>query len=298
MKVTALAYIGCEVSDAEAWEKLLVPIFGLQRREDSPEGVSHYRMDACHHRLSLHESDQDKLAYIGWEVASQQALDALVKKLKDARVSVEHADARLCEQRAVMDMYICEAPDNIRTELFFGLTQEYQTFKPGRGISGFNTNELGLGHIVLACSDREATVKWYQEKLGFALSDHIFWDGIEATFLHCNPRHHSLALSNTVEGLNGGDLGHFMFELNSLDDVGQAYDLVNQQNYPLALTLGRHTNDLMTSFYVYSPSGWWIEYGYGGREINDADWSPKFYNSPKIWGHDMLPPPEGSVKKI
>ena len=31
------------------------------------------------------------------------------------------------------------------------------------------------------------------------------------------------------------------------------------------MTLGTHTNDRMTSFYVRTPSGFEIEYGFGGR---------------------------------
>lgn len=272
-------------------------MFGLERRDDSPDGVHQYRMDEYHHRLVLHESKKDKLEYIGWELETREDLEALVASLKKMKVEVKKASASLHEERAVMELYWCKGPDNVRTELYFGMSNDFRAFTPGRGISGFNTGELGLGHIVLTSSNREKSIKWYREKLGFLLSDHIFWDGIEATFMHCNPRHHSLALTNPIPGTKGGDILHFMFELNSLDDVGQAYDMINAENYPLAMTLGRHTNDRTTSFYVYSPSGWWVEYGYGGHEIDDRIWEPKFYNSPKIWGHEMLPPPDMSPDK-
>ena len=296
-KVKALGYIGCSVSDAKAWENLLVPNFGLERRKDSAKGIHHYRMDECHHRLVLKEAKKDKLDFIGWEVETREELQALVAQLKKKKVDVKKASAALCEERKVMEMYYCSGPDKVRNELCFGMVQDYVSFAPGRGISGFNTGEFGLGHIVLTCSDREKAMKWYREKLGFLLSDHIFWDGIEASFLHCNPRHHSLALTNPIPGTKGGDILHFMFELNDMDDVGQAYDLINQQDYPLAMTLGRHTNDLTTSFYVYSPSGWWVEYGHGGHLIDDEIWEPKFYSSPKIWGHEMLPPPQDTNDK-
>ncbi len=296
-KVKALGYIGCTVTDAQAWEKLLVPMFGLEHRKDSPAGVHHYRMDEYHHRLVLKEGKKDKLDYIGWELETREDLQALVTSLKKQKVEVKKANAALCEERKVMELHYCKGPDNVRTELYFGMSHDYVTFSPGRGISGFNTGEYGLGHIVLTSGNREKAIKWYREKLGFLLSDHIFWDGIEATFLHCNPRHHSLALTNPIPGTSGGDVLHFMFELNDMDDVGQAYDMINAANYPLAMTLGRHTNDRTTSFYVYSPSGWWVEYGYGGHLIDDEIWEPKFYNSPKIWGHEMLPPPGAANDK-
>lgn len=297
-KVSALGYIGCSVSDPEAWDRLLGPIFGMEQRTDSPRNRTWYRMDSSHHRLTLHRADTDRLEYIGWEVASQEDLHRLAGTLQTLGEKVTRADQTLCAERHVMDMYRCTGPDGVPLELFYGLREEYKTFRPGRGMTGFNTGNLGMGHVVLASADRDAAVKWYQERLGFRLTDNIYWDGIEATFLHCNPRHHSVALTNAIEGLKGGDLGHFMLETMSLDDVGQAYDLVHETGYPLALTLGRHTNDFMTSFYVYSPSGWWIEYGFGARTVDDATWQPRFYNSPKIWGHEMLPPPAGKVKKL
>ena len=235
--------------------------------------------------------NNNKLKYIGWEVEFQGDLDNLAAELSDKGMEVKAGSASLREQRSVLDLFVINGPDDIRLEIFFGPVQDFRPFTPRRGMEGYNTGDLGMGHIVLATADRLASVRWYEDNLGFRLSDHIFWDDIQATFLHCNPRHHSLAFMNPVGGMKPGDLGHFMFESLSLNDVGRAYDIVNENKVPLALTLGRHTNDNMMSFYIYSPSGWWVEYGYGARLIDDADWEPKLYNSPKIWGHEMMPPP-------
>lgn len=290
-KIKGLGYIGCEVTDFDAWDSLLDTVYGLERRVDSGKSVRQYRMDDNHHRLALHKSNNNRLKYIGWEVEFQGDLDNLAAELSDKGIEVEAGSAELREQRAVMDLFVVNGPDNIPLEIFFGPVQDFRPFTPKRGMEGYNTGDLGMGHVVLATADRPASVKWYEDNLGFRLSDHIFWDDIQATFLHCNPRHHSLAFMNPVGPMKPGDLGHFMFESLSLNDVGRAYDIVNENNVPLALTLGRHTNDHMMSFYIYSPSGWWIEYGHGARLIDDANWEPKFYNSPKIWGHEMMPPP-------
>ncbi len=294
-KIKGLGYIGCEVTDFNAWDSLLDTVYGLEQRADSGESLRHYRMDDNHHRLALHKSNSNKLKYIGWEVEFQGDLDNLAAELSDKGIAVEAGSAALREERAVMDLFVVSGPDDIRLEMFFGPVQDLKPFTPKRGMEGYNTGDLGMGHIVLATADRAASVKWYEDNLGFRLSDHIFWDDIQATFLHCNPRHHSLAFMNPVGGMKPGDLGHFMFESLSLNDVGRAYDIVHEHKVPLALTLGRHSNDHMMSFYIYSPSGWWIEYGHGARLIDDAEWEPKFYNSPKIWGHEMLPPPGEAV---
>src|SRR6266700_3368039 len=65
-----------------------------------------------------------------------------------------------------------------------------------------------------------------------------------------------------------------MVELFMLDDVGQAYDLASREEGRTATTLGRHTNDFMTSFYSRTPSGFLVEYGWGGRSIDPDTWKP------------------------
>ena len=54
--------------------------------------------------------------------------------------------------------------------------------------------------------------------------------------------------------------------------------------------LGKHTNDHMVSFYCHSPSGLTIEYGWGGREVDNATHQIGSYASPSYWGHR---PPDG-----
>ena len=51
------------------------------------------------------------------------------------------------------------------------------------------------------------------------------------------------------------------------------------------MTLGRHTNDRMTSFYVRTPSGFEIEYGTGGLLVDDATWVVRPYDAGSVWGH-------------
>ena len=61
---------------------------------------------------------------------------------------------------------------------------------------------------------------FYQELLEFKLSD--YWlRPFPGYFFHVNPRHHSLALVETGKNM----VHHMMMELFSLDDVGQGYDL-------------------------------------------------------------------------
>ena len=43
----------------------------------------------------------------------------------------------------------------------------------------------------------------------------------------------------------------------------------------------------MQSFYLQTPSGFWMEYGFGGMEIGE-NWDIKNYDRPMLWGHRMV----------
>jgi Glyoxalase/Bleomycin resistance protein/Dioxygenase superfamily len=85
---------------------------------------------------------------------------------------------------------------------------------------------------------------------------------------------------------------HLMVELFSLDDVGQAYDIALAEER-VNVTLGRHTNDFMTSFYAKTPSSFMVECGWGGRELNPETWQPvEMHDGPSLWGHERVWLPE------
>jgi hypothetical protein len=78
-----------------------------------------------------------------------------------------------------------------------------------------------------------------------------------------------------------------MVEHFSLDDVGQGLDLALGEEGRLAVSLGRHCGDYMTSFYTHTPSGFMIEHGWGGRLIDPATWqATERQEGPSLWGHD------------
>jgi catechol 2,3-dioxygenase-like lactoylglutathione lyase family enzyme len=152
---------------------------------------------------------------------------------------------------------------------------------------------LGLGHVVLFVDDAKATTEFYLGLLGFKHSDSVISGYMGATFTHTNPRHHSLAFGAARGAMKRG-LEHFMFEVDSLDMVGRALDRVTQSGVPVTVTLGKHSNDLMTSFYLRTPSGCDLEYGVGGRLLDDA-WIPTWFRSPSLWGHRRVPIADAAV---
>jgi hypothetical protein len=76
-----------------------------------------------------------------------------------------------------------------------------------------------------------------------------------------------------------------MLQAKSLDDVCSTMYLAQDRGVPISGSLGRHTNDHMVSFYMRSPSGFEIEYGFGARTVDDSTWKVQHHYSGSIWGH-------------
>lgn len=240
------------------------------------------RTDTRAARLFVGAGNRETVSAMGWEVADGEALAKLAARLSDAGHEVSAGTPELIAQRQVRELIVTRDPAGNVLEFFHGAAEAAQPMVPGRPISGFRTGELGLGHIVLTTRSIDALLPFYCDLLGFRLSDYALAP-FKAYFFHLNSRHHSFAMVETgAEGFH-----HLMVELNSLDDVGQGYDLAQLEEDRVAVTLGRHTNDYMTSFYTRSPSGLMVEYGWGGRTIDPDNWEATECDyGPSLWGHE------------
>ncbi|MBW8270196.1 VOC family protein [Caldovatus aquaticus] len=287
MAVRALGYVGLRARDLETWAQFGTRLLGLQLTERTRGGLA-FRMDDRRQRLVVAEAEADGLGVLGFELADAAALEAMAARLEAAGVRVRAGERALADERRVAALIRLEDPLGNRLELFHGAETTDAPFVPGRAISGFRTGPLGMGHAVLEVPALAHVLPFYRDLLGFRVSDWVEHP-FRAYFLHVNARHHSLALIET--GRAG--LHHLMVELFHLDDVGQGYDLALAEPGRVATTLGRHTNDFMTSFYARAPGGYLFEYGWGGRSIDPATWTPaRMEDGPSLWGHERHWGPE------
>ncbi len=281
--VTQLGYLGIAANDLDAWRGYATTTLGLDALPNDPDGALRLRMDGYHHRFAIHESPEETVAYAGWEVADAAALTSVAARLEGAGVAVHEGSRQEAEARRVTAMTWFEDPDGYRCELYHGP----QDGAEGAD-TGFVTGEQGLGHFVLMAQDLERTMAFYTGLLGMRVSDYVTMNGgrTKLGFLHCNPRHHSIAFAEAPGRPRG--INHFMVQRRDLNDVGRAYDTVQATGIPLISTLGRHSNDEMVSFYMRNPSGWGVEYGWGAREVDDATWCVEHLDSGSTWGHQPV----------
>ncbi|MFB7715224.1 VOC family protein [Streptomyces sp. NPDC056105] len=289
--IQSLAYLGITTPSYEQWATFGPDLLGLELAPRRDDGTVLLRMDDSAWRLALHPGERDDVAYIGWNVPDAKTARALADRLAEYGVQAHEAPPETAAARAVEGLLAFTDPFGLRHELSWGRDHRPATFRPGRPLSGFKTGEQGMGHIVLLVPDLAQADDFFSDALGFRLSDRIVIGGkMQIRFYHVNGRHHTLAIAE-APGVTG--LQHLMLETNSLDDVGTALDLCERNDVPLALTLGRHVNDLMTSFYLHTPAAFQIEYGFGGIAVDDLSWESRTFDRFSIWGHHPTEPSKG-----
>ena len=289
--IQALSYVLVSTPAMAAWLHMATTLAGLEAEVLQPGRTARLRIDAKCQRFVLQACHGAPTLGMGYTVRDGNAMQALARRLADAGFACTPATEDELALRGVQGMVHFRDPDSYRVEIAHGLRDGTTPFAPGRPIGGFRTQaggvDLGMGHTALLAGSFAAMRRLYHEVLGFELSDHASRP-FKVDFFHVNPRHHTIGIADTG---SGPGIYHLMIEYNCWDDVGRAYDLALEQPESIGVSLGRHANDHVTSFYLRTPDGWMLELGWAGRLIG-PDWQVTELPGLSLWGHDRswLPP--------
>ena len=288
-KIDALAYVVAQSTDLDKWKHYGEQVLGMSTSA-APDGGLYLKMDERDYRIAIIPGDEDRYYASGWEVADQARFDAALDALKQAGVEVSAGSDEEKAFRQVTDLASFTDPAGNRHEISYGYTGGSEAFTSPIGVSGFKTGEMGMGHTVIPALPFDETEQLFVDALGFRLSDEFsFQPGPDAPvmrmhFLHCNGRHHSLALG---EMPNPAGCIHIMVEVNSKEEVDAAEERRAANDVKLMATMGQHENDLMTSFYMMTPGNFALEFGFGGRVIDHETWETTQGEKVSLWGHDF-----------
>ncbi|HEY1623213.1 MAG TPA: VOC family protein [Streptosporangiaceae bacterium] len=296
--ISSLGYLRIESADAAAWREFGVRVLGMVEGRGPEAEAVYLRMDDFPARLVIVPGSAERLLASGWEVRDPVALAAVARALSDAGVPFKQGTADELATRRVSDMLSLDDPAGNKLEIFCNAALEHRPAVSGFG-NRFVTGTMGMGHVVLPVPpDSTAAYDFYTEVLGFRLRDSMRMPAeffgrpagsppVWFRFLGCNARHHSLAL---VPMPSEQGIVHLMTEVAALDDVGRCMERCAKRGAPVSATLGRHANDLMVSFYVKTPGGFDIEYGYDGLMVEDATWVARETTAISLWGHQFVDP--------
>ena len=283
VQVTELGYIGFGVKDLQAWKRFGANIVGMEVIDEGEKDRCYLRMDYQHHRIILHSDTSDDLMYLGFRVAGPEEFRAMQKQLSEGGIKYQTGSENEASERHVLELMKLQDPDGNPVEIFHGPHVQFsKPFHPGRGTHGrFKTGLGGLGHCIIREREPEAAYRFYSllgMRGGIEYKIRVGDHTIAPTFMHCNERDHTVAFGvpSSAKRFN-----HLMIEVDNFDDVGLTHELVRREKIPVHITLGKHSNDRMYSFYFETPSGFMLEYGYGGR---DATYQSEYY-SEDVYGH-------------
>lgn len=280
-----LGYLAFAVRRPERWQAFCRTMLGLPDPVNNLDGSLGYALDGeVRQRLIVEPGKADDLAAIGLDCAD---LDALLSGLTARGIVAERAPSSLSDARRVGRLHLLSDPMGNRIELHDGAEAAQKPFASVEMPGGYRTGALGMGHAVLVSRDLPAMERFYVDALGFGVSERLAAKvgpiQVRGTFLHCNRRHHSLALFDLPLRKR---LHHFMLQAERLADVGAAFERAQRTRVPLSLELGQHPDpDGTFSFYGRTPSGFDFEIGAGGQEIEPVGWREHTTDITSVWGH-------------
>lgn len=299
MDILGLGYLGLSSPSVDAWRDYATDILGMEvaeAREGYDADTLYLRMDDREHRIAIRPADLDDIEYIGWEAKDRTAYRQVLDRLRERDVPFEQGDAEFAMLRGVREVARFKDPVGYQHEIYYGQRWHPDSFvSPRRGHKGFAAGTDGFGHVVLISPlPVDVIDDFFMGILGFEWFGYGF-GGTNMTFLRAplNRRSHSIGYAH-MPGHKG--LQHMGLAFNALDDIGITQDRVIERELKMQMTLGRHTNDPVVSFYHYTPGQFaveclweehpWIEANVG-FEVNPTALS--------TWGHKLVGPMLGAT---
>lgn len=284
-----MGYALIESNRLDDWRKFGAEALGLHM--DQPQkDVLAFRIDQHQRRLIVRQGGAEDFAALGWQLDNKEVLAEVLARLHARGVKTEQGTPEEAGLRGVESFVRFMGPKRQPIEVF---TRAFTTDKPlSIKPSGFVTGAAGMGHVAITSKSAEDTVNFWMQIFDARLSDtieaHISGLTLDITFLRLNERHHSVAIAAT-RGVRMNPIRtlvqHMNLQVASLEDMTATYQRCRQLGYRIAMGVGQHTNDRELSFYVYSPSGFQIEVGWGPIAVEESAWQTAKHQGISTWGH-------------
>ncbi len=208
MLVKALGYVGVESPDAKEWLAFGPEVLGGMEAVEASSGSVLLRIDDADHRLAVHHGERNRMLYAGWDVGSEDALEAAGGELLHKRggIGFEVGTEEDCAAAGVLGFFLTLSdPSGLRHELFLR-SEGGAGFLPARSCDVGGVRHRCAGGVGSCgagdagpCAGRPVFAGGVLG--GFKKSDEIY-TFMDLWFYHCNPRHHSIALT-PMPGVRG-----------------------------------------------------------------------------------------------
>jgi catechol-2,3-dioxygenase len=212
------------------------------------------------------------LREVTWGVASPSDLDTYRESLKGANGYYSNDEAVGCidpngmairvEVTRKRDVDVHGSPSNV-----WGQTLRVDTPSPIYE----RAEPVEVGHVVFFTNCLAEQEKFYQDRLGFEMSDRYPGRG---AFMRCAPHggHHDIFLLQLPTGKRG--LNHVAFTVRDIHEVFGGGMHINRCGWETQLGPGRHPVSSAYFWYFQNPAGGLIEY-YADEDQLTPEWQPR-----------------------
>ncbi len=281
VSVADLQYVALAVPDLAAERAFFGDVWGLTEVGEE-DGKVYFAAEGSAHPyvIRLRADKERKTDLIGFSATSRMDVDQLFSQVQAAGAKIIAEPAEMTGLEGGYGFRFFD-PDGRALEVVCEANpRETRQLAAGEAIP------LGLSHVVFHSPRHKELAEFYQDALGFRLSD---WIGDFMVFLRCNPAHHRLAILPGPPALN-----HIAFDVSSVDEVMRGLARLHEKGVPLQWGPGRHTAGNNTFSYYVTPNGNTVEYTSDLEEVDDETWVAQVYEAtPAItdqWGTGRIIP--------
>ena len=280
--LTHLRHVDLAVPDYERQLEFYGGIWGLAN-VDEDTGIAFLAAEGSPEQyvVRLRKAEEKRLDLVSYGAATPEDVDALAHKLTVAEV-------RLISQPGKLD-----TPGGGYGFRFFdvdGRTIEVSAdveVRRHRRIEEKESIPVRLSHVVLNSPDLDRTRAWYEQHLGFRLSDTLSSPhmGEVMHFMRISNQHHSMALARGPHT----SLHHVSFEMRGIDEYMYGTGRLLRAGVRKVWGPGRHMAGNNTFSYFLDPHGNTVEYTTELESLDEDTWHPHVYDfsQPEVtdqWG--------------
>ena len=276
INVVRLAHVGLRVDNVDRSSEFYADRWGLDLAEEH-EGHRYFRADSPDsHAVVLSEGAPD-LDHIAFVVESADDLRRAEDALGMRGLPVEIPTTRDLEPGVGAALRFRD-PAGVLVELVTDL--EVRT-------DGYGTRDvkpLGLDHVVLRVPNYGASREFYENVLGFRLSDET--ENLMA-FMRCNANHHSLALIRSEDP--APSMHHTAFTVEDWTALANGVKVLGDAGISRVWGPGRHGPGNNLFSYFFDPDQHIVEYTCEVMRVDDSTWVPRVWprGRPEQWGTPM-----------
>lgn len=267
LKTQRISHATLETPDLERQIDYQVNVLGLSIADRTPERVV-MKTAAGQTAVILKRGLSARCSGVAFQVSPATSLDDAQRDLASLGIRTER---RSCDLPGIDDVLSFEDPKGTSVDVFPRATFLASDRAPR------NFTPLKLGHIAFKVRDVPEMVRFYEQALGFRVSD---WRGDFFVWMRCGPDHHT---ANFVRG-EVTKMHHIAFELADRAEILRACDFLGREGYRVIWGPGRHVIGDNVFTYHRDPDNNIVELY---TELARMDSEDNGYFVPRPWRHDI-----------